>query len=121
MPEISYLEAIRQALWQEMKRDERVFLLGEDIGRYGGAFGLTHGMLEEFGEERVLETPISEATIVAKAIGAALLGNKVIYLGLVRACQPVKFGLLLLIKGKHALLFGTISIKRSLLLLLLLK
>ena len=57
MPEISYLEAIRQALWQEMKRDERVFLLGEDIGRYGGAFGLTHGMLDEFGEERVRETP----------------------------------------------------------------
>ncbi len=76
MPEISYLEAIRQALWQEMKRDERVFLLGEDIGRYGGAFGLTHGMLDEFGEERVLETPISEATIVATAIGAALLGMR---------------------------------------------
>lgn len=76
MPEISYLEAIRQALWQEMKRDERVFLLGEDIGRYGGAFGLTHGMLEEFGEERVLETPISEAGIVATAIGASLLGMR---------------------------------------------
>ena len=75
MPELSYLEAIRQALWQEMKRDERVFLLGEDIGRYGGAFGLTHGMLDEFGEERVLETPISEAAIVAAAIGAALLGT----------------------------------------------
>ena len=73
MPEISYLEAIRQALWQEMKRDERVFLLGEDIGRYGGAFGLTFGMLDEFGPERVRETPISEAAIVATAIGAALL------------------------------------------------
>jgi acetoin:2,6-dichlorophenolindophenol oxidoreductase subunit beta len=76
MPEISYLEAIRQALWQEMKRDERVFLLGEDIGRYGGAFGLTHGMLDEFGPERVRETPISEATIVATAIGASLLGMR---------------------------------------------
>lgn len=76
MPEISYLEAIRQALWQEMKRDERVFLIGEDIGRYGGAFGLTHGMLDEFGEERVRETPISEATIVATAIGASLLGMR---------------------------------------------
>ena len=74
MPEISYLEAIRQALWQEMKRDERVFLLGEDIGRYGGAFGLTHGMLDEFGPERVRETPISEATIVATAIGASSTG-----------------------------------------------
>lgn len=76
MPEISYLEAIRQALWQEMKRDERVFLLGEDIGRYGGAFGVTHGMLDEFGEERIRETPISEATIVATAIGASLLGMR---------------------------------------------
>ena len=76
MPEITYLEAIRQALWQEMKRDERVFLLGEDIGRYGGAFGLTHGMLDEFGPERVRETPISEATIVATAIGASLLGMR---------------------------------------------
>ena len=76
MPEITYLEAIRQALWQEMKRDERVFVLGEDIGRYGGAFGLTHGMLDEFGPERVRETPISEATIVATAIGASLLGMR---------------------------------------------
>lgn len=76
MPEISYLEAIRQALWQEMKRDERVFLLGEDVGRYGGAFGVTHGMLDEFGDERVRETPISEATIVATAIGASLLGMR---------------------------------------------
>jgi pyruvate dehydrogenase E1 component beta subunit len=76
MPEMTYLEAIRQALWQEMKKDERVFLLGEDIGRYGGAFGLTHGMLDEFGSERVRETPISEATIVATAIGASLLGMR---------------------------------------------
>ena len=76
MPEITYLEAIRQALWQEMKQDERVFILGEDIGRYGGAFGLTHGMLDEFGPERVRETPISEATIVAAAIGASLLGMR---------------------------------------------
>lgn len=76
MPEITYLEAIRQALWQEMKRDERVFLIGEDIGRYGGAFGVTHGMLDEFGPERIRETPISEATIVAAAIGASLLGMR---------------------------------------------
>jgi pyruvate dehydrogenase E1 component beta subunit len=76
MPEITYLEAIRQALWQEMKQDERVFILGEDIGQYGGAFGLTHGMLDEFGPERVRETPISEPTIVATAIGASLLGMR---------------------------------------------
>jgi len=76
MPEITYLEAIRQGLWEEMKRDERVFLVGEDIGRYGGAFGLTHGMLDEFGPERIRETPISEPTIVATAIGASLLGMR---------------------------------------------
>lgn len=76
MPEISYLEAIRQALWQEMKRDERVFLIGEDIGRYGGAFGVTMGMLDEFGPERVRETPISEAAIVASAVGASLLNMR---------------------------------------------
>ncbi|MBM3125689.1 MAG: alpha-ketoacid dehydrogenase subunit beta [Chloroflexi bacterium] len=76
MPEMTYLEAIRQALWDEMKRDERVFLIGEDIGRYGGAFGLTHGMLDEFGPERVRETPISEPTIVGAALGAALVGMR---------------------------------------------
>lgn len=76
MPEITYLEAIRKALWDEMKRDERVFLIGEDIGRYGGAFGLTHGMLDEFGPERVRETPISEPTIIGAALGAALLGMR---------------------------------------------
>jgi pyruvate/2-oxoglutarate/acetoin dehydrogenase E1 component len=73
MPEITYLEAIRQALSDEMRRDQRVFLIGEDIGRYGGAFGVTLGMLDEFGPERIRETPISEAAIVATAIGASLM------------------------------------------------
>ena len=76
MPEITYLEAIRQTLWEEMERDERVFILGEDIGRYGGAFGVTFGMLDEFGPERIRETPISEPTIIATAIGASLLGMR---------------------------------------------
>lgn len=76
MPETTYLEAIHQGLWEEMKRDERVFLIGEDIGRYGGAFGVTHDMLDEFGPERVRETPISEASIVAAAVGASLLGMR---------------------------------------------
>ena len=76
MPEITYLEAIRQALWDEMKRDERVFLIGEDIGRYGGAFGMTHGMLDEFGPERIRETPISEPSIIGAALGASLLGMR---------------------------------------------
>jgi pyruvate dehydrogenase E1 component beta subunit len=76
MPEISYSEAIRQAMWQEMKRDERVFLMGEDIGRYGGAFGVSHGMLDEFGPERIRETPISEPSFIGAGIGAALLGMR---------------------------------------------
>ncbi|MFC2053978.1 alpha-ketoacid dehydrogenase subunit beta [Chloroflexota bacterium] len=74
MPEITYAEAVRAALREEMIRDERVFLFGEDIGRYGGAFGVTFGLLDEFGEKRVKETPISEAAIVGAAAGAALVG-----------------------------------------------
>jgi len=74
--EITYAEAIREALRQEMRRDERIFLIGEDIGIYGGAFGVTYGLLEEFGEERVRDTPISEQTIVGAAIGAALTGMR---------------------------------------------
>jgi pyruvate dehydrogenase E1 component beta subunit len=76
MREITYAEAIREALRQEMRRDERVFLLGEDLGVYGGAFGVTYGLLEEFGAERVRDTPISEAAIVGTAIGAALTGMR---------------------------------------------
>lgn len=74
MKEISYLEAIREAMLEEMRRDERVFLLGEDIGVYGGAFQATQGFFEEFGEERVMDTPISESCIVGVAIGASLMG-----------------------------------------------
>ncbi len=76
MPEITYAEAIRSALWEEMKQDERVFIIGEDIGVYGGAFGVTTGMLQEFGEKRIIETPISEPSIIGAAIGAALLGMR---------------------------------------------
>jgi 2-oxoisovalerate dehydrogenase E1 component beta subunit len=74
MAETTYLEAIRQGLWEEMERDERVFLLGEDIGAYGGAFKVTRGMLKAFGGDRVVDTPISEAAIVGAAIGSALMG-----------------------------------------------
>lgn len=74
MPDITYIEAIRQALWEEMERDERVFLLGEDIGAYGGAFKLTQGFRERFGADRVIDTPISEAAIVGAAAGAAHMG-----------------------------------------------
>jgi 2-oxoisovalerate dehydrogenase E1 component beta subunit len=70
----TYLEAIREGLWEEMERDPDVFLLGEDIGAYGGAFKITAGMLERFGERRVVDTPISESAIVGAAIGAGLMG-----------------------------------------------
>jgi len=76
MREITYLEAVREALRLAMQRDERVFLLGEDIGVYGGAFGVTFGLLDEFGPERVRDTPISELTIAGTAVGAALVGMR---------------------------------------------
>jgi pyruvate dehydrogenase E1 component beta subunit len=76
MPEITYAEAIRSAMSEELRRDERVFLFGEDIGRYGGAFGVSFGMLDEFGPERIKETPISEAAIVGAAAGAAMVGMR---------------------------------------------
>ncbi len=76
MREITYKQAIQEALREEMRRDERVFLLGEDIGVYGGAFGVTLGFLEEFGKERVRDTPISELGIVGAAAGAALVGMR---------------------------------------------
>jgi 2-oxoisovalerate dehydrogenase E1 component beta subunit len=70
----TYLEAIREGLWEEMERDPNVFLLGEDIGVYGGAFKVTAGFIEHFGEKRVVDTPISEAAITGAAIGAGLMG-----------------------------------------------
>jgi 2-oxoisovalerate dehydrogenase E1 component beta subunit len=72
--EATYLIAIAEALWEEMERDERVFLLGEDIGVYGGAFKVTEGFIERFGPERVMDTPIAEETIVGIALGAAMEG-----------------------------------------------
>ncbi|MBI1723295.1 MAG: alpha-ketoacid dehydrogenase subunit beta [Gemmatimonadetes bacterium] len=74
MAEITYLEALRAGLREEMLRDERVFILGEDVGKYGGAFKVTEGFYEEFGESRVIDTPISEAAIVGAAAGAAHMG-----------------------------------------------
>src|SRR5213075_1565004 len=72
----TYIEAIKQGIWEEMEKDERVFVLGEDVGIYGGAFKVTAGMLEKFGEWRVIDTPISESAIVGAAIGAALMGMR---------------------------------------------
>src|SRR3954468_20027820 len=76
MREISYIEAIREALVEEMRRDPKVFILGEDVGPYGGAFGVTQGIAEEFGEDRCLDTPISESAIVGVAIGASQRGYR---------------------------------------------
>jgi len=70
----TYLIAIAEALWEEMERDERVYLLGEDIGVYGGAFKVTEGFIERFGADRVMDTPIAEETIVGTAIGSAMEG-----------------------------------------------
>jgi 2-oxoisovalerate dehydrogenase E1 component beta subunit len=74
--ELTYLEAIREALVEEMRRDPKVFVLGEDVGAYGGAFGVTQGLFDEFGEMRVLDTPISESAIVGISIGAAMRGYR---------------------------------------------
>src|ERR1700710_2815663 len=69
-----YREALNQALREEMQDDEKVFLMGEDIGVFQGAFKVTAGLLEEFGEKRVRDTPISENTIVGAGVGAAMIG-----------------------------------------------
>ena len=74
--EITYLTAINQALHEEMRRDENVFVMGEDVGELGGAFKVTDGLLAAFGEDRVIDTPISEALIVGAGIGAAILGMR---------------------------------------------
>jgi pyruvate/2-oxoglutarate/acetoin dehydrogenase E1 component len=76
MSEITYLEAIREGLFEEMERDENVFCLGEDIGAYGGAFKVTEGLMAKYGEKRVIDTPISEAAIIGAAAGAAHMGMR---------------------------------------------
>lgn len=79
MRELTYLEAVREALTEAMTEDQDVFLMGEDIGVYGGAFGVTRGLVEVFGEERVRSTPISESAIAGTAVGAAMTGMRPVY------------------------------------------
>jgi len=74
MAEITYLEALREGLAEEMARDDRVFVLGEDVGGFGGAFKVTEGLQQRFGEDRVIDTPIAETAIVGAAAGAAHMG-----------------------------------------------
>ncbi len=76
MPVVSYIDAISGALREEMERDKEVFILGEDVGVYGGAFKLTRGFLEQFGEDRVIDTVLAESAIIGAATGAALVGMK---------------------------------------------
>jgi pyruvate/2-oxoglutarate/acetoin dehydrogenase E1 component len=76
MAVITYLEAIRLALHEEMARDERVFVIGEDVGPYGGAFKVTEGLIDTYGDQRVIDTPISEVAIVGSAIGASYMGMR---------------------------------------------
>src|SRR4030088_3579745 len=74
MPEMRMIEAVRSAMTEEMERDDRVLVMGEDVGKKGGVFGATDGLYERFGESRVLDTPLAESAIVGVAIGAALNG-----------------------------------------------
>ena len=76
MRELTYMEALREALRQKMEADERVFMLGEDIGVYGGAFGVSAGLVEQFGDQRIIDTPISEAGIAGACVGAAITGMR---------------------------------------------
>jgi 2-oxoisovalerate dehydrogenase E1 component beta subunit len=78
MAPVTYLEAIRQGLWEEMERDPSVFIIGEDVGVYGGAFKITEGFVHHFGNERVIDTPISEAAIASAAFGASLTGMRAV-------------------------------------------
>ncbi|MEM0906215.1 MAG: alpha-ketoacid dehydrogenase subunit beta [Pseudomonadota bacterium] len=76
MPLLTYRDALRQALADAMRDDPDIFVIGEEVGRYGGAYGVTKGLIEEFGAERLLDTPISEAAIVGTAVGAAMAGMR---------------------------------------------
>ena len=76
MKEMTLAEALRSALTEEMERDEKVFILGEEIGSYGGCFTVTRGMLEKFGEKRIIDSPLSESAIVGACVGAALMGMR---------------------------------------------
>src|SRR5512146_2108251 len=80
---LTYIDAITTALGEEMRRDERVFLIGEDIGAMGGVFKATKGLYEEFGPDRVIDSPLAEGIIVSSAIGAALAG--------MRPCPEIQF------------------------------
>ena len=76
MPTLTVIEAVREAMREEMRRDSSVFVLGEDVGRRGGVFLATQGFVDEFGEQRVIDTPLAEAAIAGVAVGAAMAGMR---------------------------------------------
>lgn len=95
MKELTYREAINEALSEEMQRDERVFLLGEDIGKFGGAMAVTKGLYDKFGSMRVMDTPISESAIIGSALGAALTGLRpvaeIMFIDFIGTCMDQVF------------------------------
>ena len=95
MIKITYREAIKQALREALQKDERVFLMGEDVGRYGGAFAVSKGLLEEFGPERIMDVPLSESGFAGAGIGAALGGMRPIV-----EIMTVNFSLLAMLFAK---------------------
>lgn len=103
---ISYTEALKEALAEEMRRDETVFLMGEDIAEYGGAFGVTRGLLDEFGRERVVNTPISEPGFTGLAIGAAMTGTRPVVELMFMDFLPLVADQLLNMAGKLRYVFG---------------
>jgi len=90
MRTLSYVEAIREALAEEMRRDPKVFILGEDVGQYGGTFKATKGLIQEFGPDRVIDTPLSENAIIGAATGAAIMGfhpvAEIMYMDFLNEC-----------------------------------
>src|SRR5438309_7681508 len=76
MPEMTYLQAISDGLREEMRADERVFVMGEDVGAFGGAFKVTDGFIDEFGAKLVIDTPLAESGIIGTAVGAAVVGMR---------------------------------------------
>src|SRR5450756_2288611 len=94
MAVVTYLEAIRQGIWEEMERDPTVFCLGEDIGIYGGAFKVTDGLIDRFGPERMIDTPIAESAIIGAAFGAALTGLRPVALSLIHISEPTRLGMI---------------------------
>ncbi|MDT8389518.1 MAG: alpha-ketoacid dehydrogenase subunit beta [Lentisphaeria bacterium] len=103
---ISYTDALREALAEEMARDETVFLMGEDIAEYGGAFGVTRGLLDQFGRERVVNTPISEPGFTGLAIGAAMTGTRPVVELMFMDFLPLVADQLLNMAGKLRYVFG---------------